>query len=265
MTAVDNPLELLGPVAATLDDAPGGYVFLNNLLPADPGLSRAEQTRSVFERMEAELAAEGMDFSHVIRTWFYLDDILAWYGEFNEVRSRFFAERRVFDALIPASTGIGHGHPSGAALSAAVLALRPGAGGKGIMVPSPLQCPALDYASSFSRAVEVRSAVDRRLFISGTASIEPAGATAYVGDVARQIELTMAVVDAILQSRQMDWKDATRAIAYFRDIRDLPLLESICASLGAADMPLVSIEAVVCRDDLLFEIEVDAAKRHASP
>ena len=52
------------------------------------------------------------------------------------------------------------------------------------------------------------------------ASIAPEGTSAYVGDIDGQIRWTMAVVDALLKSRNMTWDaNATRAVAYFPDIR----------------------------------------------
>ena len=66
-------------------------------------------------------------------------------------------------------------------------------------VPSPLQCPALDYGSSFSRAVELVAGDHRRLFVSGTASISPEGHTLHVGDVDAQVARTMEVVEAMLE------------------------------------------------------------------
>lgn len=47
-----------------------------------------------------------MDFSHVIRTWFYNNRLLDWYEEFNRARDTFFESRGVFDRLVPASTGL---------------------------------------------------------------------------------------------------------------------------------------------------------------
>lgn len=59
--------------------------------------------------MEEALNRAGMDFSHVVRTWFYNNRLLDWYEEFNRARDTFFESRGVFDRLVPASTGIGSG------------------------------------------------------------------------------------------------------------------------------------------------------------
>jgi enamine deaminase RidA (YjgF/YER057c/UK114 family) len=200
-----------------------------------------------------------MDFSNVIRTWFYLDDLLAWYDEFNVARTGFFRSRGVFEGLVPASTGIGAGNPDGVALAAGALAIRPRHSGVRIReVASPLQCSATKYRSSFSRAVEVTFPDHRLLTISGTASIAPDGKSMFADDIVRQIYLTLDVVDAILRSRRMGWEDTARAVAYFRDIGDLPVFEACCRERGIPALPLAPAHATVCRTDLLFEMELDA-------
>lgn len=241
------------------DTADARYCLLGDIRADDLGLPREQQAYAVFEKMERLLEQAGLAFTDTVRTWIYLNELLQWYDTFNEVRTRFFRERGVFDRLVPASTGIGAGSAAGEAMVCALLAVRPKHAGVRIeAVPSPLQCPALDYRSSFSRAVEIRQPGSRFLTISGTASIEPGGKTAHVGDTRQQIALSMEVVHEILKSRGMAWHDAVRAIAYFKDAREAPLLEEYCSSRGLPPLPVVVSHADVCRHDLLFEIELDA-------
>jgi len=215
--------------------------------------------RSSFEQIEAALQKADMDFSHVMRTWYYVDDLLTWYDEFDAARTAFFQTRGVFDRLLPASTCIGAANPEGAALVSGVLAIRPRRSTIRIYeVSSPLQCPATDYRRFFSRAVEVAFSDHRLLTISGTAGIAPDGASMFADDVVKQIGRTLDVVEAILLSRSMDWKNTTRAVGYFRDIRNLPVFEACCRKRGIPPLPLVPAHATVCRADLLFEMELDA-------
>ena len=163
--------------------------------------------------------------------------------------------------IVTASTGIGAGSAAGEAMVCALLAVKPKNDNvKVFAVPSPLQCPALDYRSSFARAVEIDQPGSRLLTISGTASIEPGGETVHIGDTEKQIELTMEVIHAILKSRDMDWKDTSRAIAYFKDIDEAYLLEKYCIENHLPELPVAISHADVCRHDLLFEIELDAVK-----
>ena len=232
-----------------------------NLLPPDVTRSRGDQARDLLLQMEQALQQEGMTFANVVRTWFHLDEILDWYGEFNAVRSTFFRERQVTAGVVPASTGVGRHNPGGAAIMGGILAIRPHDAAQVTVqaVPSPLQCSALDYRSDFSRAVEVAALGRRTLYISGTASIDPAGASILQDDVDGQIRWTMQVVDALLQSRGMSWNNhVRRAIAYFPDLAHAPLLDACCRA-QQMDLTFVEkMEATICRSDLLFEIEVDA-------
>jgi enamine deaminase RidA (YjgF/YER057c/UK114 family) len=259
-------------VGSVFEDAVAAHCHLAGLCPRDSTGPRAAQASAVLERIEHALGQAGMDFSNVIRTWFYVDHILDWYGEFNAVRSRFFQERGVFDRLLPASTGVGGGNRAGAALLADVLALKPRDGHsvpRAIVVPSPMQCAAMQYRSSFSRAVEVDYGDHRRLSVSGTASIDPQGATARVGDVRGQVELTLDVIEALLRSRRMGWGDVTRAIAYVKHGADSAVYRRCMETRGIGDLPEVVAENDICRDDLLFEMEVDAwragTERQARP
>jgi len=250
-------------IGNTFEDDDARYCFLGDLRPTDTTKPNAEQTLTTFKKIEKALELADMDFSHVIRTWMYLDDLLSWYDEFNEVRNNFFKDFGVSNKSIPASTGIGVANPDGAALVTDVLAFKPkNENIKAFAVPSPLQCPAVDYKSSFSRATEVVLSDHRRLYISGTASIDPDGKTGYIGDTKKQIALTMKVVQAILQSRNMNWGDVSRAIAYFKDMNDSHLLKEYCRTNDLPHMPIAVAHGDICRDDLLFEIEVDAVQIH---
>lgn len=234
--------------------------MLSGLYPPNPTAAPADQARAVFVRIEQALALADMDFGHVARTWFFLDDILAWYDDFNRVRAAFLADR-LPDSLIPASTGVGGSNPRGAALVARAYAVRPLHPGVTVQaVPSPLQCPAPEYGSYFSRAVEVSMPDLRRLLISGTASIAPDGRTRHAGDVDAQVAWTCEVVAALLRSRGMGWEDVTRATAYLRRYQDSPVLERYRLAHDLPSLPLLLVPQTICRDDLLFELEVDAVR-----
>ncbi|HNQ34589.1 MAG TPA: Rid family hydrolase [bacterium] len=256
-----RPIRLEGrTVGYVYDDGHSRCCRLGDVRAADTSLSREKQAQAVFESIERALEAAGLSFTDLVRTWFYLDDILAWYGDFNRVRTGFFAARRVFDRLVPASTGIGGGNAAGAALVANALAVRPlDRSIRKSAVASPLQCPALRYGSSFSRAVEISGSGWRQLLVSGTAAIHPDGKSAHPGNFEKQALLTLDVVKAILESRRMAWRDVTRAITYLKNGEDAPAFERMLANLNFPDLPMLVIENTICRDDLLFEIEVDAA------
>ncbi|MEI7901309.1 MAG: hypothetical protein WCK89_13745 [bacterium] len=245
------------------EDAHAHYCLLTGVLPPDLSVSREAQTTAVFEGIEEALTDAGMTFSNVARTWLFMDKILEWYEPFNRARDAFFRSRKVYDGLVPASTGIGSANLCGAAITACAIAIQPKQRGAVTVqaVPSPLQCAALQYGSSFSRAVEIGTPECRTLMVSGTASIEPSGATAFADDVKKQIELTMDVVEAILVSRDMGWKDTTRAVMYLKKASYMEEWQAWLRAHALETMPLLTIEADICRDDLLVELEIDTVKK----
>ena len=242
------------------EDQNAAYCYLGGLVPEDATQDGAGQTTQVMSTIKAALQAGGMVFRDVVRTWYYLDGILAWYDDFNRARTEFFKKHDVFSLRMPASTGIGIANASGKLVLAKVHAMRPKHDGFGVRVAdSPLQGCAYAYGSAFSRALELSSPEGRTLHISGTASIAPDGATEFVGDVQAQIERTLEVVQAILRQAAMEWSDAVRGIAYFREAKDMVLWD---AARQALSLPLeveLVVHADVCRDDLLFELELEAA------
>lgn len=257
-----TPLRAGGRILGSLfEDGCVRACRLGGLGATDPALPAHEQARAVFHQMASLLEQAGMDFSNVVRTWFYNHRMLDWYGAFNTVRTDFFLEHGVFDGLVPASTGVGGHNALGGALTAGLLALVPRcAEVRTFAIPSPLQCPALAYGSAFNRAVEITLPDHRRLLISGTASIAPEGHTVHLDDVEAQVALTMEVVAAILESRGMSWSDVSRSIAYFKHAKDATVFENYRATEKIPSFPAIVVKEDICRDDLLFEIELDALK-----
>ncbi len=256
--------------AITLNDRVVGSVFeadamrhclLGGLGPALASAPRPDQFRQTLEDLETALELAGFSLGDVVRTWFYLDDLLSWYDGFNEARTQAYAGVKFRGATSPASTGISGRNPSGTALVAGAWALQPlDSSARVAEVESPLQCPASAYGSTFSRAMEINSLHNRLLLISGTASIAPEGQTLWPGNIDRQIDLTMEVVERILTSRGLGFSDITRAIAYFKNRAEIPKFAAWCAACGLQTLPVVAVHCGICRDDLLFELEADARR-----
>lgn len=243
------------------EDNHARYCRLCGMMPQNPRAPKPEQAAELFESVSESLSACGFKFTDTVRTWFYIDKVLTWYKEFNTARTAFFEKTGIFSKMVPASTGIGASNQNGAALLCDLFAVQPKTDEVRICsVPSPMQGSALNYKSSFSRAVEMSFPTYSRLFISGTASIDSGGETVYLGDCMRQIDLTMRVVEAILHSRKMDWHDLFRGIAYFKDFNDKHLFDEYCERHEIPRFPLATAHADICRDNLLFELEADAVK-----
>lgn len=248
------------PVASIFTEGGLRQCLVGGLAPEVGERSRGEQTAFTLDQLQKALRLAGFDLEDVIRTWFFLDDILDWYDEFNQARTKIYSAVKFRTGSLPASTGVGARNANGGAIALAAWAVQPESAGLGAMeIASPLQCPAPAYGSSFSRAMEITTATGRRLLISGTASIAPGGKTVWHNDVSKQIELTMDVVAAILRSRGLTLADLTRATAYFKHSKDSEAFAVWAREHRISDALVVSTQCAVCRDDLLFELEADAS------
>ena len=263
-----SPLQRNGrTVGLVWEDAHAVYCSLAGVLPPDLSAPRGAQAAAIFPEMESLLAEAGMTFANVVRTWLYIDRVCEWYGEFNAARSAFFETRNVFNTFLPASTGIGSANLDGAAITAGAIAVKPkDASVHAEIVESPLQAPAMAYRSSFSRAAEIFWPDSRILFVSGTASIEPnSHEVAFVGDIEKQVDCTqvdctMKAVYAILESRGYGWKDVTRAIVYLKEPAFRAAWQAWLAARGLPGDFAAETVCDVCRDEWLFEIELDAVR-----
>lgn len=247
-------------VGSVFSDAGARHCLLAGMAPLDVTQSRAVQCGQFFQNVSEALGQFGFSYGDIARTWFYNDEILAWYDDFNLVRTAFYKKQKFATGSLPASTAVLGRNPRGAALTFGAWAVLPVFSDVRVReVASPLQCPAPAYGSSFSRAMEIGSGGRKRLLVSGTASIEPGGKTVWQGDTPKQIALTMDVVDAMLKPNGLGFGDVTRATAYFKHAADVTVLQRWLSAHDLAAMPVVPVHCDICRDDLLFEIELDAS------
>jgi 2-iminobutanoate/2-iminopropanoate deaminase len=129
---------------------------------------------------------------------------------------------------------------------------------------------AYDYGSAFSRGMRIDLGDISILLISGTASIDEQGCTLHVGDLRAQTRRTFENITALLAAEGATWHDIVRTTCYLRDIeRDYDAfnqertnfykeqqLDPLPASTG--------IQVILCRPDLLIEIEAIAMFRRRS-
>ncbi len=109
------------------------------------------------------------------------------------------------------------------------------------------------------------------LLISGTASIDEKGDTVHVGDLRAQLRRTFDNITGLLASEGATWHDIVRTTCYLRDIeRDYKEFNEERAAFykeqGLDPLPAsTGIQAILCRPDLLIEIEAIAMFRTESP
>lgn len=130
---------------------------------------------------------------------------------------------------------------------------------------------AYDYGSAFSRGMRVQVGNLVALFISGTASIDDQGRTLYDGDLRAQTRRTFDNITGLLAAEGATWKDVVRTTCYLRDIeRDYKAFNeertAFYRSQSLSPLPAsTGIQAILCRPDLLVEIEAIAIFRRETP
>jgi enamine deaminase RidA (YjgF/YER057c/UK114 family) len=121
-----------------------------------------------------------------------------------------------------------------------------------------------DYGSSFSRGLRLDIGNVVILLISGTASIDERGDTVHIGDFRGQCRRTYHNITGLLEAEGATWKDIVRTTCYLRDIeRDYAAFNDertkFFRAQGLNPLPAsTGIQAILCRPDLLVEIEAIA-------
>ena len=205
---------------------------------------------------------------HLIRIWNYLPEINAQaggderYRHFNSARQMAFRKSgRATMGTVPAACALGS--PAGSPLSIYFLAARRPAR----MIENPRQTSAYHYPPKFGRHSPIFSRAcvwgesgRARLFVSGTASIV-GHETIHRGDVVAQTRETMVNIGALLEeanrivgSSHYSLNDLKLKV-YVRKPSDLPAIEAALSELLNPAAAIVYLQADVCREDLLVEIE----------
>ncbi len=128
---------------------------------------------------------------------------------------------------------------------------------------------AYDYTkpSSFSRGMRIDLNGLVILLISGTASIDEKGQSVHIGDFRAQMRRTFLNITALLEAEGATWKDIVRTTCYLRDIeRDYAAFNEertkFYREQGLDPLPAsTGIQAILCRPELLIEIEAIAMFR----
>jgi 2-iminobutanoate/2-iminopropanoate deaminase len=125
---------------------------------------------------------------------------------------------------------------------------------------------AYDYPkpSSFSRGLRIDLGGVAILLISGTASIDEHGQTVHAGDFRAQLRRTYHNITGLLAAEGATWQDIVRTTCYLRDMeRDYAAFNEgrteFFREQGLDPLPAsTGIQAILCRPDLLVEIEAIA-------
>ena len=224
--------------------------------------------RQIFDLLES------LNYPYLFRFWNYIADInthsfgLERYWQFNLGRQEaFLAHGREVIGNVPAACALGFEHQSGkATLTIAFLAGRVAPRN----IENPRQVSAYQYpeqygprSPTFSRASLVNLGNNEVLFISGTASIV-GHATLHASDVIAQtretvtnIEAVLAEANAVSVTTQFNLSSLHYKV-YLRHVRDLEAVRAELKRLVGSQLNAIYLQADVCREDLLLEIEATA-------
>jgi len=134
---------------------------------------------------------------------------------------------------------------------------------KTIHAPSSLN-EATEYGKSFSRGVRVSLGDSDLILISGTASIDQKGNTFAPDDFAAQAKKTFDNITTLLESEGASWHDVVKTRCYLKDMKYYEEFNRIRNWFYKEELKLkqfpasVGIQAVLCRPELLVEIEATA-------
>jgi hypothetical protein len=246
-----------GPAGRLLRWRNGKALFL----PSDEARQTGSSLATMFERCVERLNEQGMGLRDVGRTWLYLRDLLNDYDELNKVRNDFFTRHGIGSVgnfvCPPASTGIQGFHPDGRASFMETLALKTSSEERPFRTIQPeIQCEAWDYGSVFSRGMLIDLADSSLTTLSGTASIGTSGKTLHVGNPQKQLVQAVRSIENLLSGCNKPRRPKGLWTLYFKDEetwsawREATRLGHIEPIQGPA------VYADVCRDDLLFELEL---------
>lgn len=213
---------------------------------------------------------DDLNYPFMYRFWNYMADIngvshgLERYRQFNLGRQQaFLACGRGVEGDVPAACALGTAQGP---LTIAFLAGRTPA----LAIENPRQISAYQYpeqygprSPTFARASLLRLPQAEMLFISGTASIV-GHETQHQADVIAQTRETLANLEAVISeanrlSRKPEFNLAHAFCrVYVRHAADMPLIRKEMERIIGATITAVFLQADICREDLLVEIEITA-------
>jgi chorismate lyase/3-hydroxybenzoate synthase len=250
--AVHVPTRQLGPEPLVeVWEAAGADLLFGSLAVASSDAIEVS-SREVYARLIADVRRAG--YPYFVRMWNFVGGI----NEYDAGRERYqlfcagrhdaFVEAGYHhDVDLPAASAVGM---PGCGLVTFFLAAREA----GVQVENPRQVAAYHYppqygpkSPSFSRATMWGGMV----FVSGTSSVV-GHKTVHHGDVDAQLDETLRNIEVVLAQTGRSLQNVLAARTYVRNTGDF---ERIAARLADVFPVNLYLEADICRQDLLLEIE----------
>lgn len=234
----------------------------------------------VFDELEKILKANDFEISQIVRQWNYIEDILEFsedeqnYQRFNNARSRFYSKTQ-WDRGYPAATGIGC---NAGGITISFQALKSIDNVNVVSLRNPNQVDAYQYSDKvlvgkdkkatpkFERGKIIVYPNQIDVLVSGTAAIKGESATD-IQDAITQTNITISNIDTLLERENIEKHLAKGIIpsgfsysnvrVYIREEKDFGIVEAICLK-KYRNTPLIFLQADICREELLVEIEANS-------
>lgn len=217
------------------------------------------ETREYLTRFAAALRARGGNLrDNCLRTWFMVHDVDRNYRGVVKGRNEVFAEEGLREHFI-ASTGIGGSPAKSLVTFNAIADLSVMPGQITFIKGSSHLNPTIEYGVAFERATAVDYPDYRKVYVSGTASIDNKGQIVAPGDIERQTERMIENIEVLLHEADCGLEDVMSLIVYLRDIADYEAVDSIF-EYRLPGVPRVLLLAPVCRPQWLVETECIAIR-----
>jgi enamine deaminase RidA (YjgF/YER057c/UK114 family) len=219
------------------------------------------QTASLYQKLFAAIQALG--YPHLLRTWNYFPQITDQeagqerYHAFSVGRHAAYAAHGWAAETAPAASALG-------TVDGPLTILFLAAKKEGQPIENPRQISAYHYPKRygpkspiFARALLSTADGPPTLFISGTASIV-GHESRHPGDVRAQLAEILTNIEALLDEARKAGLPAGGRLslkAYIRDPATAPLIEETVRHWLGAEGELACLNAEICREELLVEIE----------
>ena len=268
----------------TVESPQAKRLFVGGVQGDVSGNSFQQQAEEVFTKLGTLMRQEQLPLESIVRQWNYIERITDTetsgrqrYQIFNDARSRFYRQS-TWENGYPAATGIGT--QAGGVLVGldAVYPAGKGSETKIIRVDNPLQVAAHRYSQQvlignkdsllaekttpkFERAKAISYGDKAMVYISGTAAIR-GEESLREADIARQTIMTCENIEYLIsaanlrQSGMPAQEDAalSHLRIYLKHPHDRPAVEQILKE-RYGPLPIIYMEADICRDELLIEME----------
>ena len=279
-------VERLGPDLIAVESDGIRWVYCSGICGDAGSTDPYHESTTAFERMKRRLAAAGVSFDQVVRTWIFVNQITDGaedrqrYQEMNRARTDFYRDLQFGaktrapwapETIYPASTGIGTNDTRMAMACMALDSRRPDV----FILPleNPRQTPAYEYQAryspqspKFSRAMAVVQGHFVATLVSGTASIVDSK-TCHPGDIARQTKQAIENIERLIAPENFarhglpgsgaTLEDVAKLRVYVKRPGDYERCRSVVESRWPRT-PAIYLNADICRPDLLVEIEAVA-------